>query len=241
MFSLKRVLSFAVLLVAGLATNASATTFAEISLEELVAASPVIARGNVGKVESFWNADRTAIYTHVTLQVEDTLRGKVASEQIVVRLPGGTVNGVSQIVIGAPQLEAENEVVLMLEEAPSNQSARAPAASGYILIGLSQGVFDVAYDDKGAATVKSRMIGLMADTEAREAVAPPAGYDGMPIEAFMKVVQEIPGKKRAPLAPAEEAENTEEIGSGKGEKEEGRAGKVEEEESEERDDREEGT
>ena len=139
MFSLKRILPSAVLSVICLAANANATTFAELSLDDLVTHSPVIARGHVGKVESFWNADRTAIYSHVTFQVEEMLRGNVKEKQIVILLPGGTVEDVSQVIIGAPRMESEKELILMLQKLSTNQAARTSVPSGYNLVGLSQG------------------------------------------------------------------------------------------------------
>ncbi|MGH7802092.1 MAG: hypothetical protein ACREOW_15945 [Thermodesulfobacteriota bacterium] len=100
-----------------------ATSIQILSLERLTQSSSDAIQGKVTKIESFWNKNRTAIYTRVTLTRQRALKGSVPDE-VDVFFPGGTVDGRTTIVIGAPEFKPGQEVVLFLNRATGSMRKR---------------------------------------------------------------------------------------------------------------------
>ena len=113
------------LLMALALPEASATTYAEImDLEELTTRASAVVTGTV---ESAWSYERDGlIWTRVGLDIDDSLLG-TTSRHISLEVIGGTVDGVSLTVPGAPQFEVGGDVLLFLD--------------GDQLVGFGQGAF----------------------------------------------------------------------------------------------------
>jgi len=126
---------------------AGATSVEMLSLEDIVAFSPVVIHGAVIRSASRWNEDRSMIVTDVTLNVLDALKGSAVSEIVVTQL-GGTVGKLQVDVPGAAAFRDGEEVVLFLADGPEGRR---------YVTGLSQGRFEVVTDEK---TGRKRVRGL---------------------------------------------------------------------------------
>src|SRR5262245_49019640 len=92
---------------------AEATTVEKLSLEEMTRRSNRIVVGRCISTDSRWNEKNTLILTFSKFSVSEDLKGK-SGGWITVMTVGGTVNGVTQTVVGTPQFAADQEVVLFL-------------------------------------------------------------------------------------------------------------------------------
>jgi len=89
---------------------AAASTFLKVDIPTLKGMSESVVHAKVVDVRSAWNDEGTAIFTWVTLDVKGRLLGK-ATDQLVVRVPGGTVGDFTSEMEGAPKFRVGDEVV----------------------------------------------------------------------------------------------------------------------------------
>lgn len=101
-------------LFAALAIPATASTFVRLELPDLVRESDKgIVAGRVTDLRSFWNPDRTMIWTEATVFVtEDLTGGGAAGRTLVFRVPGGVVDGYRIQMEGAPAFQRGDEMVV---------------------------------------------------------------------------------------------------------------------------------
>jgi hypothetical protein len=119
----------------------------DLSMDELINASSLIAIGRCVGTQSTW-VDRSLV-TLAKVSVNEVLKGDGASE-ITVVLPGG-VDANRQFPIamtypGAPRITPDENVFLFL----SNESE---VPSAYTIMGFSQGKFSIVKDDQGRDVV----------------------------------------------------------------------------------------
>lgn len=86
----------------------------KLTLEELVARADWIVIGKVTEKKSQWNADRTSIYTLVTLAVEQWLKGQSGNNKMVIKVPGGEVGGITQQVEDAASFHTGEKALVFL-------------------------------------------------------------------------------------------------------------------------------
>lgn len=120
-----------------------AATLEQLSFDEMVEKSTAIVRGRV--VGSYTTSKGSLIYTHYRVLVSERWKGPAAAEADLV-VPGGALGNMRQSFPGAPKLAQGSDYVLFLWKAKSGLTH---------IIGLTQGLFDVKTDAKGA-TVASR-------------------------------------------------------------------------------------
>jgi hypothetical protein len=121
-------LSLAPLALAG---PARATTLLRMSIEKMSQTAPLIVRARCLENSAGW--DSGEIWTLTSFEVEETWRGS-ASQQITVRLLGGTVGNLNSSIPGVPRFRQGEEVVLFLE----------PTARGdFSIVSWQQGTFRV--------------------------------------------------------------------------------------------------
>lgn len=101
-----------------LSVPASSTVFLETTLDELIQDSEAIVQARVTDIQSEWFETGNVIVSYVTLDVTRTLRGNV-DDQIVVRVPGGTVDGFTIRMEGAPRFLPNQNVVVFLGHWPN--------------------------------------------------------------------------------------------------------------------------
>jgi hypothetical protein len=90
---------------------------------ERVKLSERIVRGKVTEVKSYWNPERTLIFTDVIIIVDEYLKGN-GPGRLAITIPGGTVCDKTQWVSDTPQLKAGDYGVIFLE--PSGQIIGGP-------------------------------------------------------------------------------------------------------------------
>ncbi|MBC8167060.1 MAG: hypothetical protein H7Y20_14470 [Bryobacteraceae bacterium] len=125
-----------------LCAPAFAATLEKLSVEQMAQQAKVIVRGRVTGCTGEMRG--SVIYTRCGVAVTETWKGSPAAKLDFV-VPGGTTRGLSQTFSGAPKFNPNEQFVLFLWVGKSGIPQ---------IIGLSQGVFDVAFSTKGEATVR---------------------------------------------------------------------------------------
>ncbi|MBI2187859.1 MAG: hypothetical protein HYU37_12210 [Acidobacteria bacterium] len=139
------VVALAVLLCVAVVSPASATVLLPADFETVVSESVLIVYGRVVDVRSAVSAPPRGIETFVTVAVVDALKGS-PGPRVMFRVPNGQVGRYRRVLVGAPEFEEGDEVVVFLD-------GRPPAVPA--LFGLNQGVYRVARH-QGAPTVVMR-------------------------------------------------------------------------------------
>lgn len=126
--------------------SASSAVMERMSLDEMSRTADLVVVGTVLSRTSRYDAPPRAhrIVTDVVVHVDDSVRGEAAGE-VIVTTPGGEVDGMGQIVTGAPVLRPGEEVVLFLHPA-----RLTPVGPRRAIVGLSQGMFVIHRDRPGA-------------------------------------------------------------------------------------------
>ncbi len=152
----------------------SATTIVPADFSQMARESELIVHGTVVSVQSQTAGPRRTIESVITLSVADTMKG-TAGAQTVFRIPGGRVGRYRRVMVGAPEFQAGDEVILFLK-------GRAPAIA--MPYGLSQGVYRVARRADGAVVTPA-----VASAAGRVVRGDPSRRPLDP-EAFARQVQE---------------------------------------------------
>lgn len=111
-----------------------ATTIAKMSVAKMSQASSAVARVRCLSNSVIW--DSGEIWTVTTFEVQQTWRGALPAE-IMVRLLGGRMAGITSTVSGVPRFRPGEEAVLFLE----------PASRGdFTVVAWQQGTFRIGHD-----------------------------------------------------------------------------------------------
>lgn len=95
----------------------AATTVVPITVEQLTQRSDIVVVARVGARRSHW-LGRT-IVTDVELTINHSLKGSlIAGAHLTLRLPGGDVGNISQVLHGAPSVEENETIVAFLRRPP---------------------------------------------------------------------------------------------------------------------------
>jgi hypothetical protein len=95
------------------------TSLAQLSSSELKILSEkadVILTGKVTQQASSWNENKTRIYTHATIQVEEYLKGNNNGSSISIVYPGGEVGEVGELYSHMPRFTKNEDVLLFLKK-----------------------------------------------------------------------------------------------------------------------------
>jgi hypothetical protein len=96
----------------------SAPAFAfrlDVPLDQVCAASSLVVVGEVTTASSAWApGQRAAIETWVDVAVERVAKGRLVSDSVLVRVPGGRIGDVALWVEDAPELEVDQRYLLLL-------------------------------------------------------------------------------------------------------------------------------
>jgi hypothetical protein len=147
---------------------AFATSAFKASVAQLAQTSPVVVRGTVRRVHSYWDHQR--ILTDVELEVTETLKGAPGA---VVRItqPGGQVGTLGQTVEGLASFAEGEDVLVFL---------RPRAASGsYMIAGFSQGKYSVQKSPDGRWLAVPQATDTVLVDRATQA---PAAHETAPVE-----------------------------------------------------------
>jgi hypothetical protein len=149
------------------------TTLARMDLRELALSAELVVRARCAGTEV--RAERGAIWTFAKFEVIETLKGSTQLGLIEVRLPGGQLGHVREIVEGVPKFSGGEEVALCLERT---------TAGDFGITGWAQGTFRVrrgAADSEANVTQDSSGFGVF---DARTRQFTTIGIRKMPLSVF---------------------------------------------------------
>jgi len=158
----------------------SATVLLPADFTEVVTQSTIAVHGTVVDVQSGLTGLRRTIESIVTISVITPLKGAPGA-RVAFRVPNGQVGRYRRVLVGAPEFEEGDEVVVFLQ-------GRAPAMPS--LFGLSQGVYRVTRDSSARALVTPPPVmarGVAAERVVRgDPVRAP-----MPVDQFAREVRSV--------------------------------------------------
>lgn len=149
MTRLKRI--FLVPVLAGLclvavSQTAQASSFVRWSEDQLADFSAAIVTGRVSHISTGW--DKGAIYTYVTIDVDEVLKGPVGSRQVVLKQLGGLMGEIGLEVSGQSRFAVGEAVLVFAEVRPRDATLYTSA--------LWQGKWDVETLPSGERMVVQR-------------------------------------------------------------------------------------
>lgn len=139
-----------VFLAAALALGAlqvPGATLEQLSMDQMAQKATSIVRATVA--DSYTNVINSTVYTHYTLRTAETWKGVPAGE---VMVPGGVSGGLRQTFPGVPVLTPGTEYLLFLWKSSTGITH---------LLGLTQGLFEVAKQADGSSLATRAKIGEM--------------------------------------------------------------------------------
>lgn len=89
-------------------------------MKKLSKDSEVIVIGKVSAKKSFWNDDKTMIYSQVTINPYEYLKGNDESSELTITILGGEVDGIGELYTHMPTLENDEEVLLFTKMDKTN-------------------------------------------------------------------------------------------------------------------------
>jgi hypothetical protein len=187
----RSLLGFAAALIALSAVpSVDASTFNRVGLDYLVAENQTIVVGEVVGARSYWNEEKTFIYTDHRVKVDEVLKGSVAAREITVTVSGGTVGDHTVRIVGAADLVPGRSYVLFLS--PAN---RRGAPNVLTVRDHCQGVFDVEAVRGGLRAVsQARRHNLLRDAQGDD--LPVGGREGMPFTTLIRSVRELADREQ---------------------------------------------
>ena len=133
------------------ALPAQGTILVYQTLEELASSSSEVALGRVLAVECLASRESKSVYTVVTLEVEETLKGSVQKgQQIRIQFFGGERDGLAVRYTGMPVFRVGEEAVVF---------AKWKEADLYSLVGLSQGKVEITREGGEVRAIR-RLAGI---------------------------------------------------------------------------------
>ena len=127
-----------IVLVPGLSQAANGPRW---SMSDLASFADVVVTGRVASVTSGWDSKVNAIYTYVTVDVGEVLKGDIADAQITVKQLGGVAGGVGLSISDQAMFSVGEDVLLYLEARPRDATLYTTA--------LWQGKWAVRHDARG--------------------------------------------------------------------------------------------
>lgn len=138
-------LVLAVLVAAPFAAQAQGARYDD---PELARASELIVTGRVSGMSFGRDPQVGAIYTYVTVDVEQTIKGPLFGERIVVKQLGGHADGVTMTIYDQAVFEPGEEVLLFLVRRPRDATLQT--------IGLWEGKWTIERDAAGVSGIATR-------------------------------------------------------------------------------------
>jgi hypothetical protein len=137
---------FVLLILSGFKSTSLSQTI-QSDIQSLSKGADVILTGKVTKQNSSWNKDKTRIYTDVSVEVDEYLKGNSSNKTIVVTTPGGEVGEVGEIYSHMPKFKNEEEVLLFVKKDKKEMN--------YIVVNGEEGKIALYTDKKTGEKVTS--------------------------------------------------------------------------------------
>lgn len=130
------ILGLIVFALSFLAVPANSTIVRSMNLDQLAHEADVVVHGRITHQSSSWNDTKNRIYTVTKIEVIEAVKGQAKTQQILqIRQIGGTVDGITQTIVGNASLTVGEEVVLFLD-----RDEKKPL---HYVIGMAQGKYTV--------------------------------------------------------------------------------------------------
>jgi hypothetical protein len=168
------------------AAPGSATVYLPADFAQMVTSSAFVVHGTVVDVRSDTTSDRRGIVTYVTVGVARALKGALG-DAITFLVPGGQVGLYERIVVGAPQFDRGDEVVLFL-------AARGPSIP--YVFGLSQGVYRVSRANGRALVMPPAILPRSSEAGDGRIVRGDPARRPMPLDDFAREVRLVAERAR---------------------------------------------
>ena len=184
---MRKIIVAACVLAMAWTPGAYATTLVKMNLGDLTGEAEAIVSGTVTSSHSAWNEDRSLIFTHSTLAVGSTLKGKHKAE-VVVRTHGGIVGDIGMRMIGEPELKKGDQVLLFLERDSEGRNR---------VVGMSQGCFRLKTGEGGQKLVSNPLSGLSLYDRAKGLVVDPSSEvkQGTRLDELEKKIRALLARK----------------------------------------------
>lgn len=85
-------------------------------LNKLISDSKVIVVGSVKNIQCKWDKEKKNIWTFVTIDTEQFIKGKKEGGELTIRIPGGVVGDIGERVSGTPEYKVGEYVLSFLAE-----------------------------------------------------------------------------------------------------------------------------
>jgi hypothetical protein len=116
-----------------------------VTTDELTQQADLVVVGKVSGLKAGWNSDKSRIFTTVTLEVDQTLKGDAGAGSVTILVPGGEVDGVGELYSHTAQFKKDEEVVVFAKKDKQGRlrttggengklSVRKDAATGISLV-----------------------------------------------------------------------------------------------------------
>lgn len=165
--------------------EASATTAQQISREEQVATADAICIGRCTHIETRLVGDN--IYTYITLDVREVMKGQITPGTLVIKQVGGAVGSRGEWIYGSPRFDVGRDSLVFLA---SNGSG------AYVVDGLFMGNYFIEQGLDGREWVR-RDQGDGAVVLPNAAVAPGDTFELLPLEDLRSYVVSTVARSRA--------------------------------------------
>ena len=159
---------------------AHATVLLPADFTTVVTESTMAVHGRVVAVEAGLTGPRRSIESVVTVSVISALKGR-PGPIVSFRVPNGQVGRYRRVMVGAPEFEEGDEVVVFLQ-------GRSPAMPS--LFGLSQGVYRVVRDGAARALVTPPTVMARGVSAERVVRGDPVRVP-MPVDQFVREVRAV--------------------------------------------------
>jgi hypothetical protein len=93
-------------------------------IKNLSEGADMIVTGKVVDQKSEWSSDKSKIYTNVTIQVDEFLKGSNNQNRIVIKNLGGEVGNVGETYSHVPTFQDDEEVLLFVKKSTKDESLR---------------------------------------------------------------------------------------------------------------------
>jgi hypothetical protein len=95
-------------------STGEATTLLKVNLEELTNRADLIVMGVAQESLCQWDAERKRIYTYSRFVVDKVIKGDEKISEVVVKIPGGELDGVAMEVPETAEITEAGEYILFL-------------------------------------------------------------------------------------------------------------------------------
>lgn len=150
------------------AGNISASLFEKITLSEIEKQSDLIVEGSVNGIKSFWNIDKTMIYTKVTISIKKIEKGQFGADSLKLTLIGGRIGNKALIALGMPVFAPKEEVFLFLNKTNVGylnfflgKNTAEKLSKTYQVTGSGQGKFKITKDPNSGKKILKQDVGNM--------------------------------------------------------------------------------